>query len=101
MFSDRGAGEVDFVAVAGDFDEREVAGAAADVADENDLTVEEQLARLVEIAGDPGIEGRGGFFEQREARESGLFSGHDGEFAGFFVEGGGTVRTTCWSAMGP
>ena len=86
MLADGGAREVDLVAIAGDADQREVAGAAADVADQNDLAVEEQLARAREIVGDPGIEGRGGLFEQRELFDAGVVRGLHGELAGFFVE---------------
>ena len=86
MLADRGAGEIDLVAIARDADQREVAGAAADIADQHDLAVEEQLARAREVVGDPGIERRGGFFEQGEARQAGIVRGLHGEFARFFVE---------------
>ncbi len=89
MLTDRGAREIDLVAVAGDADQREIAGAAADIADEHDLPVEQQLAGAREVVGDPGVEGRGGFFDQGEARETGVIRGLDGELARFFVEGGG------------
>ena len=89
VLADRGAGEVDQVAFAGDADEAEIAGAAADVADQNDLAIEELLAGRGEVVGDPGIEGRGGLFEQRELLDAGIARGHDGEFARLFVEGGG------------
>ena len=66
MLADGGAGEVDQVAIARDADEAEVAGAAADVADQDDLAIEEELAGLGEVVGDPGVEGGGGFFEEGE-----------------------------------
>ena len=68
MLADGGAGEVDLVAIARDANQREVAGAAADVADQHHLAIEQQLAGAREIVGDPGIEGRGGFFDQSQAR---------------------------------
>ena len=89
VLADGGAGEVDQVALARDADEAEIAGAAADVADQHDLAVEELFARLGEVVGDPGIEGGGGLFEEGEALDAGIARGHDGEFAGFFVEGCG------------
>ena len=61
-----GAREVDQVAFARDADQAEIAGAAAHVADQHDLAIEKLLARLRQVVGDPGIEGRGGLFEQRE-----------------------------------
>ena len=64
-----GAREVDQVAFARDADQAEVAGAAADVADQHDLAVEELLARGGQVVGDPGIERRGGLFEQRQLFE--------------------------------
>ena len=69
MLANGGAGEVDQVALAGDADEAEVAGAAADVADQDDLAIEEELAGLGEVVGDPGVEGGGGFFEEGELRQ--------------------------------
>ena len=89
VLADGGAREVDPVAFARDADQAEVAGAAADVADQHDLAVEELLARAREIVGDPGIEGRGGLFEQRQLFEAGFARGHHGELAGLFVEGRG------------
>ncbi len=89
MLADGGAGELDAVAVAVDADEGEVAGASADVADENELAVEELFLRLRKMVGDPGIEGGGGFFDEGEGFDAGVAGGLDGELAGFFVEGGG------------
>ena len=45
MLADGGARELDLVAFAVDADQREVAGAAADVADQHHLAVEEALLR--------------------------------------------------------
>ena len=89
MLADGGAREVDQVAFARDADQAEIAGAAADVADQDDLAIEELLARRGEIVGDPGIEGRGRLFEQGELFDARIARGHDGEFASLFVEGGG------------
>ncbi len=89
VLADGGAGELDAVVLAADADEGEVAGAAADVADQHGLSVKELLAGLGEIAGDPGVEGGGGFLEQRELWDAGFASGQDGEFAGLFIEGCG------------
>ena len=89
MFADGGAGELDEVAGAGDLDEREVAGAAADVADEDGLAVEELLLRGGEVVGDPGVEGGGGLFDERDVFEARLGGGLDGEFAGLLVKGSG------------
>jgi hypothetical protein len=89
VFADGGAGELDEVAGAGDLDEREVAGAAADVADEDGLAVEELLLRGGKVVGDPGVEGGGGLFDERDVFEARLGSGLDGEFAGLFVKGSG------------
>jgi hypothetical protein len=89
MLADGGAREVDQIALARDADQAEVAGAAAHVADQHDLAIEKQLAGLRQVVGDPGIEGGGGLFEQRQLGQAGLFGGHHGELAGFLVEGGG------------
>ena len=71
----RGAGEVDAVAFARDADQREVAGAAADVADQHVLPVEQHLLRPREIVRDPGIERRGRLFEQRQLLDARLLRG--------------------------
>ena len=89
MLAHGGAREIDAVAFARDADQREVAGAAADVAHQHRLAVEQALLRAREIVGDPGIERRGGFFEQRQLFDAGFARGHDGELAGLFVEAGG------------
>ncbi len=81
-----GAREVDQVALARDADQAEIAGAAAHVADQHDLAVEELLARLRQVVGDPRIERRGRLFEQREPLQAGIARGHHGEFARLFVE---------------
>ena len=70
VLADGGARELDAVAIARHADQAEVAGAAADVADQHHLAIEEQLARVREVVGDPGIERRGRLFEQRELRGS-------------------------------
>ena len=41
------------------------------------------------MVGDPGIEGRGRLFEQRQLRDAGFVRGQHGQLARFFVEGGG------------
>ena len=81
-----GAGEVDQVALARDADQAEIAGAAAHVADQHDLAVEELLARLRQVVRDPGIERRGRLFEQRQLLEAGIARGHHGQLARLFVE---------------
>jgi hypothetical protein len=85
---DGGTGEVDAVTLAVDADESEVGGAAADIANQDELPIEEVLAGLGEVIRNPGIEGGGGLFEQGEALDAGKAGGFDGEFAGFLVEGG-------------
>ena len=49
MFADRRAGELNLVALARDADQRAVAGATTDVADQDNLPIEEQLAGASEI----------------------------------------------------
>ena len=58
------ARKIDLVAIAAHADQREIAGASADVADQNTLTVEQAFARALQIVGDPRIEGRRRLFEQ-------------------------------------
>ena len=89
MLADGGAREIDAVALAGDADQSEVAGAAADVAHQDRLPVEQALLRTREIVGDPGIKRRGGFFEQRQLLDSRFARGRHRELARFFVEAGG------------
>src|SRR6266850_6787790 len=86
MFADGGAREIDVVTIAGYTNEAEVAGAAADVADQHYLAVEQELAGASEVVGDPGIESCGGFFEQCQFWDSGFGGGGDGQLAGFLIE---------------
>jgi hypothetical protein len=72
-----------------DLDQRQVGGAAADVADE-------QQARLCEFVGEPllmpeepVVEGRLRFLEQAQVRQPGLPRCRQRQGAGAFVEGGG------------
>ena len=53
------------------------------------MAVEELFLGSGEVVSNPGVERRGGFFDEGDGGEAGLSGGHDGEFAGFFVEGGG------------
>ena len=89
VLAHRGAREIDQVARARNADEAEIAGASAHVADQHGLPVEELLARLRQVVGDPRIERGGRLFEQREALETRLARGHHGEFPSLFVEGRG------------
>ncbi len=86
MLADGSAREVHQIALAGDANQAEIAGAAADVADQHNLAIEQLLTRLREVVGDPRVERRGGLFEQREALDAGFFRRHDRELAGLFVE---------------
>jgi hypothetical protein len=69
--------EVD-VARAFDADQREVAGAAANVAHEDDHAILQLGARRFEVIGDPGIEGRRGLFEQRQPLDARALRGFHG-----------------------
>ena len=80
------AREIHQVAVAGNADEREIAGAAAHVADEHQLAVEETLARGGQVVRNPRIEGGRRFFEQRQALNAGFARGHHRQLARLFVE---------------
>ena len=63
MLADRGARELHAVARPVDTDQREVAGSAADIADQHQLPVKQTLLGLREMVGDPGIKRRRRFFE--------------------------------------
>ena len=86
MLSDRGAREFDAITFALDLDQGEVAGAAADVADQHDLPVEQALLRLREMVRDPGIERSGRLFEERQILDAGFLRRLDRKLARFFVE---------------
>ena len=64
MPAHRSARELDAIAFAIDTHESEVAGAAADVADQHNLPIEQFFVRARQVAGDPGVKGRGWLFEQ-------------------------------------
>src|SRR5579864_7478699 len=89
VLADGGAGEIDAVAFARHADQREVAGAAAYVADQHGLAVEQTFLRAREIVRDPGIEGGRGLLDQREFFEAGFARGYHGQLARLFVEAGG------------
>ena len=100
MLAHGGAGEIDQVAVARNADQAEVAGAAAHVADQHHLAVEELLARLRQVVGDPRIERRGGLFEQGELLEAGLARGLTVSSRASSSKDAGTVSTMSCSASG-
>jgi hypothetical protein len=87
VLAHRGAREIDQIALARHADQAEIAGAAAHVADQHRLPVEQLLARLRQIVGDPRIERRRRLFEQRQLLDAGIARRHHREFARLFVEG--------------
>ena len=72
-----------------DGDQGEVGRAAADVADQDDVTDLDLLSPLVALHGEPGVEGRLGFLEQGYLLEPGLGRGLHGQLASHGVERGG------------
>ncbi len=88
VFANRGASKLDAVAIAIHSDQREVAGAAADVAHQHQLAVEKALLRLRQVIGDPGIKRRRGLFHQRELLDPRGMRGLHGQLARLFVERG-------------
>src|SRR5258706_281692 len=89
MFADRRASELDLVAVAMDPDQREVAGAAAHIAHQHELSIEEALLRLREMICDPRIKCGCRFFYQREFFEAGVARSLHRKLARFLVERSG------------
>src|SRR5262249_17739775 len=86
MTTYRGALEIDPIAITRDSDQCEVARAAAHVAHENRLSIEEILLRSGEIVCDPRIKRRGGFFEQREMLDPCSARRGNRQFASFFIK---------------
>ncbi len=68
MLADSSARELDVISLASYADQAEVAGAAAHIADEHNLTIEQLLARLRQIVSNPRIKRSRRLFEQREIR---------------------------------
>src|SRR5579872_3514898 len=66
VLSNGGAREIDAVTLAADADKTEIAGAAADIANQHRLAVKKQLARSLEIIRNPRIERGGGLLQKRE-----------------------------------
>jgi hypothetical protein len=88
MLADRRARELDPVAIAMHADQCKVARAAAHIAHQHQLSVEQALLRLREVIGDPGVERRGRFFHQRQLFDSSVARSLDGELARFFIKRG-------------
>ena len=86
VLADSGAREFDAIALAVDADQCEVAGAAADIANQYDLPIEQALLRLREMVGDPGIERSGRLFDQRQVFNTGLLRRLYCQLARFFIE---------------
>src|SRR5712692_6954749 len=86
MFANGCARELDLVAVAMDTDQREVAGAAAHIAHQHELSIEEALLGLREMIRDPRIECRCRFFFEREFFQSGITRSLYGQLARFLIE---------------
>ena len=89
MLSHRRAREIHAIALAPYANQREVAGAAAHVAHQHDLPVEQALLRPRQIVRDPGIKRRRRFFEQRQLLDAGLARGDDGQLASLFIKARG------------
>ena len=86
MLAHRRARKLDAVAIAIHADQREIASAAADVANQHQLPVEKALLRLRQMIGDPGIKRRGGLFHQRQLFDPGVVRRLHGQLARFFVK---------------
>ncbi len=89
MVADADAVELEVAAGFADGDEAEVDGAAADVANEDDLAGFYLFAPGFAGGGEPGVESGERFFEESWIGETGGDGGFVGEGAGGFVEGGG------------
>ena len=86
VFADSGAGELDLVALACDLDEGKVRGAAANVANQHDLAIEQQPPRPCKVVRDPRIECCGRLLDQRQLGETRLRCRLHRQFACFLVE---------------
>jgi len=86
MPADGGACELEPVALARDADEREIRGAAADIAHQHGLAIGEDPARLGRVARNPGVEGRRGLLEQRNLTQTGFAGGGYRQLARLLVE---------------
>ncbi len=86
MLADSRASELHAIALAIHSDQREIAGAAADVANQHELSIEQALLRLGQVIGDPGIKCRSRLFHQRELFDPGVARRLHGKLACFFVK---------------
>ena len=86
VLADGRARKFDAVAIAMHFDQREIAGAAADIAHQHQLPVEKALLRLRQMIGDPRIKRGRRLFHQREFFDSSGMRGLHGQLARLFVE---------------
>ncbi len=108
VFAHGHAVQLQVAGVFGDGNEREVAGAAAHIDDEDHVAHLHLLAPVARTAGDPAVERGLGFFQQRDALVSGGLGGLGREFACGRVErcgngdGDGLLLERCvWVAVVP
>ena len=87
MIADADPRELRLAIVQADFDQREVGGAAAHVADEHETGVREFVGEPLAMMKQPVVERRLRLFEQLEAIQTGHARGLHGERARAFVEG--------------
>jgi hypothetical protein len=86
VIADRDALERERATIVGDLDQREIGGAASDVAHEHDITGLEVLAPLIAPRGEVRVERGLRLLEQRDLLEPGLAGRDDRELAGDRVE---------------
>src|SRR6185437_3434411 len=87
MFADRDAVKEHLAAACGpDADEREIAGSAADIADEDLLPGLDALLPVFALRPDPGVKRRLRLFNQHDMNKPRLFRRLDGQFPGDFIK---------------
>ncbi len=88
MPADRCARELNAIAFAFHPHQSEVAGAASHIADQHCLSIEQLLVRSSKVPGNPGIEGGGRLFQQREICDPGLARRLHRQLSRLFVKAG-------------
>src|SRR5262245_17115147 len=86
MASHSSTRKLQLVVLASHADQSKIGGPAAHIPDQDNLPVEQQLARLSRVCRDPSIKGSRGFFQKRKVLQPSLLRRIHRQFSRLFIK---------------